>query len=84
MRMCGLRAFRDVLRADHGLGDQYEALKRNLANMFRNDREVYTKSQDALHRKQVASERGSRRNVGWDRNEPRFGKGELRRTLRDG
>jgi GrpB-like predicted nucleotidyltransferase (UPF0157 family) len=37
-----LRAFRDVLRADNALRDRYEALKRNLAKMFRDDREAYT------------------------------------------
>lgn len=39
-----LRAFRDVLCADGALRDHYEALKRNLAKAFRNDREAYTKA----------------------------------------
>jgi GrpB-like predicted nucleotidyltransferase (UPF0157 family) len=37
-----LCAFRDLLRADDGLRTEYEALKRNLANEFRDDREAYT------------------------------------------
>jgi GrpB-like predicted nucleotidyltransferase (UPF0157 family) len=39
-----LRAFRDVLRANEALRDRYEALKRNLAKAFRDDREAYTKA----------------------------------------
>ncbi|WP_192725941.1 GrpB family protein [Mycobacterium sp. OAS707] len=41
-RVAELRAFRDALRADGSLRDRYEALKRNLANEFRDDREAYT------------------------------------------
>jgi GrpB-like predicted nucleotidyltransferase (UPF0157 family) len=41
-----LRAFRDVLRAEDGLRDEYEALKRNLANVFRNDRAAYTEAKE--------------------------------------
>jgi GrpB-like predicted nucleotidyltransferase (UPF0157 family) len=37
-----LRAFRDVLCADDGLRDEYETLKRNLANVFHDEREAYT------------------------------------------
>ena len=39
-----LRAFRDALRANRGLRDQYGALKRRLANVFRDDREAYTRA----------------------------------------
>jgi GrpB-like predicted nucleotidyltransferase (UPF0157 family) len=37
-----LRAFRDALCADDALRDRYAALKRNLANAFRDDRAAYT------------------------------------------
>jgi GrpB-like predicted nucleotidyltransferase (UPF0157 family) len=43
-RVRELRAFRDMLRADDGLRDEYEALRRHLANVFRNDREAYTEA----------------------------------------
>jgi GrpB-like predicted nucleotidyltransferase (UPF0157 family) len=39
-----LRTFRDVLRANDDLRDQYQALKRNLANVFRDDRQAYTEA----------------------------------------
>jgi GrpB-like predicted nucleotidyltransferase (UPF0157 family) len=39
-----LRAFRDVLRANDALRDRYEALKRNLAKAFRDDREAYSRA----------------------------------------
>lgn len=35
-------AFRDALRADHGLAGEYEALKRRLAGVHAGDRESYT------------------------------------------
>jgi GrpB-like predicted nucleotidyltransferase (UPF0157 family) len=35
-----------VLRAEDGLRDEYEALKRNLANVFRNDREACTEAKE--------------------------------------
>jgi GrpB-like predicted nucleotidyltransferase (UPF0157 family) len=37
-------AFRDRLRADAKLAAEYEALKRELANQFRDDRAAYTKA----------------------------------------
>ena len=37
-----LRAFRDALCADVALRDRYQALKRNLAKAFRDDRDAYT------------------------------------------
>ncbi|AGB26829.1 hypothetical protein Mycsm_06712 (plasmid) [Mycobacterium sp. JS623] len=39
-----LLAFRDALRANDGLRDQYRTLKRRLANVFRDDREAYTRA----------------------------------------
>ncbi|MBP1822981.1 GrpB-like predicted nucleotidyltransferase (UPF0157 family) [Mycobacterium sp. OAE908] len=39
-----LRVLRDALRAYRGLRDQYGALKRRLANAFRDDREAYTRA----------------------------------------
>jgi GrpB-like predicted nucleotidyltransferase (UPF0157 family) len=36
--------FRDLLREDQGLADQYVALKRRLAARFREDREAYTEA----------------------------------------
>jgi GrpB-like predicted nucleotidyltransferase (UPF0157 family) len=36
--------FRDLLREDQGLADQYVALKRTLAARFREDREAYTEA----------------------------------------
>jgi GrpB-like predicted nucleotidyltransferase (UPF0157 family) len=35
-------AFRDCVRADAGLAEEYAALKRRLAALFRDDREAYT------------------------------------------
>ena len=37
-------AFRDRLRADDALSTEYAILKRNLAEMYRNDRESYTEA----------------------------------------
>jgi GrpB-like predicted nucleotidyltransferase (UPF0157 family) len=39
-----LREFREVLRAKDRIRDEYEALKRNLANVFRDDRAAYTEA----------------------------------------
>lgn len=41
-RFRGELAFRDRLRASPQVADEYAALKRNLAERFRNDREAYT------------------------------------------
>jgi GrpB-like predicted nucleotidyltransferase (UPF0157 family) len=37
-----IRAFRDCLRADDALRDEYEKLKRRLAENYRRDRDAYT------------------------------------------
>jgi GrpB-like predicted nucleotidyltransferase (UPF0157 family) len=43
--------FRDRLRADHALAAQYVALKRTLAERYRNDREAYTDAKsEFIHR----------------------------------
>jgi GrpB-like predicted nucleotidyltransferase (UPF0157 family) len=41
-------AFRDALRADSGLRDRYGALKRSLANAYKDDRSAYTEAKSAL------------------------------------
>jgi hypothetical protein len=43
-----LRTFRDALCANDALRDRYEALKRNLAKAFRDDREAYAKAETAF------------------------------------
>ncbi|WP_442009557.1 GrpB family protein [Mycobacterium sp. 2YAF39] len=39
---CELRAFRDVLRTNEQLRNEYQSLKAHLAQAFRDDREAYT------------------------------------------
>lgn len=41
-------AFRDALRRDPGLRDQYAALKRDLAERFRGDRDAYSDAKTAF------------------------------------
>jgi GrpB-like predicted nucleotidyltransferase (UPF0157 family) len=41
-RFCDELAFRDLLRGDPATAREYEALKRNLAQRFADDREAYT------------------------------------------
>jgi GrpB-like predicted nucleotidyltransferase (UPF0157 family) len=52
-----LRAFRDILRVDDSLRTHYEALKCNLANEFRDDREAYTNAKAGFV-KDVLRQRG--------------------------
>ena len=47
-RVRELRAFRDALRADGGLRERYQALKRHLAKAFHDDREAYTHAKAAF------------------------------------
>ena len=43
--------FRDHLRLDHKLARQYEALKRKLAERYRDDREAYTDAKSQFIRR---------------------------------
>jgi GrpB-like predicted nucleotidyltransferase (UPF0157 family) len=53
-------AFRDALRADAALADQYATLKRALAVQFRSDREAYTAGKGPFVTRVLAA-RGARR-----------------------
>jgi GrpB-like predicted nucleotidyltransferase (UPF0157 family) len=70
-----LRAFRDALCANDALRDRYEALKRNLAKAFRDDREAYTKAKtrfvaDALRQSGIESHRRPGSDWPWSRQDP--------------
>jgi GrpB-like predicted nucleotidyltransferase (UPF0157 family) len=53
-------AFRDTLRADADLRDRYAALKRELAQRHRDDREAYTEAKVAFIAAAVAAARDER------------------------
>jgi GrpB-like predicted nucleotidyltransferase (UPF0157 family) len=46
--LCRHVAFRDALRADNGLRDRYDALKRSLALQYRDDQISYTEAKSAF------------------------------------
>jgi GrpB-like predicted nucleotidyltransferase (UPF0157 family) len=46
--LCRHLAFRDALRADDGLRDRYAALKRSLADAYKNDRSAYSQAKTAF------------------------------------
>jgi GrpB-like predicted nucleotidyltransferase (UPF0157 family) len=48
--------FRERLRADHTLADEYADLKRSLASQFRNDREGYTDAKAEFIRRALGDE----------------------------
>jgi len=47
-------AFRDCLRRDQTIAEEYLALKRGLADRFANDREAYTNAKSAFIRRALA------------------------------
>jgi GrpB-like predicted nucleotidyltransferase (UPF0157 family) len=57
---CRLR-FRDRLRADRALADEYVALKRTLAQRHRTDREAYTEAKGEFIKRHIGRARGSAR-----------------------
>ncbi|HZO92729.1 MAG TPA: GrpB family protein [Candidatus Baltobacteraceae bacterium] len=54
-------AFRDALRADRALAERYAALKRDLAERYRDDRDAYTEGKSAFVRSVLRGEQKDRR-----------------------
>lgn len=52
---CERLAFRDLLRTNSGIADEYAALKQELARKFEFDREGYTESKDPFIRRVLGS-----------------------------
>jgi hypothetical protein len=69
-----LRAFRNVLCANDALRDRYEALKRNLAKAFRDDREAYGKAKPRPGRGRLTPDRDRAASSAWTRLAPGVGK----------